>query len=157
MNTEHFEFIVDNMLKGLAKWLRFLGFFSITVENIHNARDYLQQHPSSIFLTSSSDHLGQLENYQGFLVKGKKISDQLQELNREFHIFEKINLFSICSLCNVALEPISIEAVIDKVPEGVRKKVKKFQFCPHCQRVYWQGGHITRLLNKIKRMGIISP
>jgi len=156
MNREHPEFIVDNMLRGLTKWLRFLGFFSIVAENTHIARDYLQQHPCSIFLTSSSNHFQQLKNYHRFLIKGKTISDQLQELNREFHIYEKINLFLICSLCNVALEPIPTEAVIDKVPEGVRKNVKEFQFCPHCQRVYWQGGHITRLMDKIKRMGIIS-
>jgi len=154
MNSHRPEFIADTMLQGLGKWLRFIGFSTVIADNFKMARLLLLANPSLIFITSSSDHLRELGEFTAFMVRKNSIAEQLQEIDNHFHIFQRLNLFTICSLCNIPAQPISREEIRDRIPEAVKNNFENFWICPGCQRIYWQGGHIQRLLEKMQRMGI---
>jgi uncharacterized protein with PIN domain len=151
------EFIADTMLKGLAKWLRFLGFSTAIAENFEAGQQLLKLNSSDIFITASPDHFRQMGEPAAILVKKNKISDQLLEIDAKLHIFTKIKLFSICSICNIPIQSISKEEVVARIPDMVKNNFNNFWICPGCQRIYWQGGHILRLIDKLVRMGIPLP
>lgn len=154
MNSHRPEFIADMMLQGLGKWLRFLGFFTSIPENFEVVQRLLKINPSQIFLTGSLKHFQQITRSIAYLVKKNNIAEQLQEIDDHFHIFQRVNLFAICSLCDIPVQSISREEIRDRIPETVKNNFEKFWICPGCQRIYWQGGHIQRLLGKMQRMGI---
>ena len=154
MNSKRPEFITDTMLQGLGKWLRFLGFLTAVPENFEAAKKLLKDNPSQIFLTSSPNHFQQITNSVTCLIKHNNITEQLREIDERFHIFHNVNLFSICSLCNLPVQSISRDEVTGQIPALVTSSFEKFWKCPSCQRIYWQGGHIQRLLEKMRRMGI---
>jgi len=154
MNSKRPEFITDTMLQGLGKWLRFLGFLTAVPENFEAAKKLLKDSPSQIFLTSSPNHFQQITNSVTCLIKHNNITEQLREIDERFHIFHNVNLFSICSLCNLPVQSISRDEVTGQIPALVTSSFEKFWKCPSCQRIYWQGGHIQRLLQKMQRMGI---
>jgi len=149
-------FITDNMLRGLARWLRFLGFPAKTVRQIEQLKKLQQEQPEAIFLTSSRKHLS-LYSGCSFLIRSDDIQEQLQEINQEFHIFSRMNLLSLCSVCNVPIRPMEKKAVKERIPERVYQQYARFWICPVCGRIYWEGGHIPRLKDKLRRMGIPLP
>ncbi|MEJ2636947.1 MAG: Mut7-C RNAse domain-containing protein [Calditrichia bacterium] len=148
------SFIVDNMLRGLARWLRFLGFPSEIVMSVPEAEKIRDLHPEAIFLTSSYNHLADFAGGKSHAVESGTIKEQLHELESAFGIFGRIDLLSICSVCNVPIEPATKSQVKDRVPEKVWRSFDKFWQCPHCHRIYWKGGHVERLIEKLKRMDI---
>ena len=154
MNSERPKFIADTMLLGLGKWLRFLGFFTTIPENFEAARRILQNNPTQIFVTSSPNHFRQITYSSSCLIKKNHIAEQLREIDDRYHIFQKVKLFSICSRCNLPVQLISRDETLGQIPEAVTGSFEKFWKCPGCQRIYWQGGHIQRLLGKMQRMGI---
>ncbi len=150
------SFLADPMLKGLARWLRFLGFPTKIVPRIEQLPEIRQEQPEAIFLTSSKKHLG-LCSGPSFLIRSHHVPEQLQELDREFQIFSQMDLLSLCSICNVPIRPVEKKAVKEKVPERVYQQFSRFWVCPVCGRIYWEGGHIPRLKDKLRRMGIPLP
>jgi uncharacterized protein with PIN domain len=151
------EFITDTMLKGLAKWLRFLGFSTVIAENFEAGQKLLKINPSHIFITASLNHFRQAGKPKSILVTKNKLSDQLLEIDAQLSIFRKIKLFSICSLCNIPIQSITKEEVTSKIPDKVKDNFNDFWICPGCHRIYWQGGHTLRLIDKLVRMGIPLP
>lgn len=150
-------FIVDNMIRGLVTWLRFLGIPSRAAVTVSEAKKIQSSHPEAIFITSSKRHLRESEIDKTYLVRSNQIADQLHELNRMFDIFDKIELLSLCSICNIPIEFIAKEQIRDRVPEKVWNSFDQFWICPGCKRIYWKGGHVKRLTDKMKRMGLPVP
>ncbi len=148
------SFLVDQMLRGLAKWLRYLGFSSHTVSDMKQAENLSQKFPEAIFLTASITHYHQFPGNSGFLIKSDVVSEQLSALDDAFQIFLKMNILSLCSRCNTPVIPIDKSGIQDQVPPKVWEVHNEFRQCPDCQRIYWHGGHVKRLSQKMKRMGI---
>ncbi|MBN2366767.1 MAG: hypothetical protein JXL67_11420 [Calditrichaeota bacterium] len=147
-------FIVDNMLKGLARWLRFLGFDAHMSENVDEAKNILNSIDHSVFITASPAHKQKIGSTHTILLQSDHIEAQLNELNEIFHIFDYLHILSLCSICNTLLQSIGKEQVKDKVPEKVYHSFRTFYQCPRCNRIYWYGGHVKRLLDKLKRMNV---
>lgn len=148
------KFITDGMLKGLMRWLRFLGFDTIEFtnplkQNVKEA-EYAERH----FLTASPGHFQKWKGDKKILIPFERISDQLNYLNKELKIFEHIEFLSRCSMCNEVIIPVKKDEVIDKIPENVAKNFNQFYQCPDCKRIYWQGGHVKRIINKLSRIGV---
>lgn len=142
------------MIHGLVRWIRFLGFHSILIEDLEHV-GYLKKHYSNVFfITSSKKNLKKIGDYNTILLKKNTIPEQLQELNDSFRIFEQINLLSICSICNVQIEPVNRDEIKNFIPERVWISYQRFWRCPQCRRIYWLGGHVKRLIDKLQRMNV---
>ncbi|GAB4377910.1 MAG: Mut7-C RNAse domain-containing protein [Calditrichia bacterium] len=142
------------MLRGLARWLRFLGYSAQIVMNPAEAKEALQNHRNAVFLTGSRKHFEQLEKFTVLLLKSERIPDQLQKINEFTSLFDRIDLLSLCSLCNTSIEPVKKESLREKVPARVWQTQEQFWMCPSCGKIYWEGGHVRRLKDKLKRMNI---
>lgn len=147
-------FILDNMLHGLARWLRFLGYRSFVIENVHQLDQLFIDHPTAVFITESRKKNQKINPPSSFLMEESKLEDQLAILNSQFKIFENIELLSLCSLCNTAIAPVEKGTIKDKVPPAIWSSHHCFWICSKCQRIYWKGGHTKRLIDKLRRLNV---
>ena len=145
------------MLLGLARWLRFLGFQTWNFQDIQDLKELLRKDPNIIYLTCSKTNIQQLNPTNYYLITEDMIERQLHKIDDQFGIFQSINLLSLCTICNSAVEEVDKKEVGKKVPSNVSTNFDKFWKCPDCQQIYWDGGHIRRLKNKLVRMKIPLP
>ncbi len=150
------NFILDEMLKGLVRWLRFLGFHACTLTDWEKMGSNPSPEANYIFVTGSEKNLSKYKDLslQSVLLKSDNISDQLAELNERHNIFDQMEPLTICSECNVKIETVSKESVKSQIPDQIFKYHDHFWHCPNCKRIYWEGGHIKRLKDKLIRMGV---
>jgi uncharacterized protein with PIN domain len=142
------KFFLEGSLKGLSKWLRFMGYQTEICEN-RITKEEVFLHKDKIFLITSPETAEMLEKagVKYVLLPREGIENQL------FFIFHKLGLkpelkLDICTVCGARLIPIQKEKVKDKVPPRVFELYENFNFCPGCQRIYWEGDHIKRLKKK---------
>ncbi len=87
------------------------------------------------------------------------LSDELEEQIREVAAVLPLRLvdpLSRCSVCNAVLEAVSPEEVHDLVPMGVHSRHQEFWRCPGCGRVYWQGSHWDKMVERLNRLHLPS-
>ena len=84
-------------------------------------------------------------------------SDVLEEQIREVASRLSLRLvepLSRCSLCNERLVQVPVDAVDGLVPEGVRSRHHEFWTCPSCRRVYWQGSHWDKMVERLDHLDL---
>ena len=77
---------------------------------------------------------------------------QLGEVVRALQLENLLDPFTRCRECNVPLEEVAREAILDRVPEKVRDLYQRFKHCPGCDRVYWEGSHFARMKGVLARL-----
>ncbi|RMG60980.1 MAG: hypothetical protein D6715_14465 [Calditrichaeota bacterium] len=154
------KFLLDGMLRGLARWLRFLGWDAQILQRweADEIRRWYQREPDRVFVSRSRAHVEAWPGQFKVLLSSDDVAEQLQQLNERFSLVQPDLFLSRCSRCNQPLVAVRPEAVRGKVPERVFERFREFYLCPGCQRIYWEGGHVERLIKKLQRMGLFfSP
>lgn len=146
------DFFVDEMIVGLARWLRILGFDTIGIHSYK--KEEMNNLLTSRYFITASKALSGMERSKKIFIRFDSISEQLNYLDNKLDIFKKIKFLSRCLLCNSKILPIKKSEIIDDVAERVIKNFDNFYHCPKCNKIYWQGGHVKRLSEKLKRMGV---
>lgn len=141
------KFICDEMLKGLGRWLRIAG-YDVRTE-IDGAPDrYLIQQAlaENCILLTRDRRLLQIRNARDvvILLEGNDIESQADEISRKLGVNWLKNPFSRCPLCNT---PLVGTALTGDLPPDVEQAF----FCPTCGKYYWQGGHVERMQQRLRR------
>ena len=122
-------FLVDLMLLRLGRWLRLLG-QDVANPETDSDRALLGQakREKRILITRDKRLFSSCSaaGVEGILIRSSRISEQILEM-AEKGIALKIDP-QRCTLCNNPL----------KEAEG---REGEMWICPHCQRLYWRGGH----------------
>ena len=138
----------DDQLGKLARWLRIIGqdvFYKNRLEDselidvaVRESRFILTRdlRLSKILEDRSIPHHIVLENYP---------AHQLKEVVAKFSDRIKIRVFSRCTECNLVLEPVDKEKVMDRIPPFVLKTQTRFRQCPGCKKVFWAATHRTHV------------
>jgi hypothetical protein len=103
-------------------------------------------------LTRDKAMLRRREVERGYFVRAVESEAQLAEVVRALQLEGLVTPFVRCRECNVVLEEVAKEAVIDRLPEKVREFYERFKRCPGCDRVYWQGTHFARMQGVLSRL-----
>ena len=146
------KLLCDHMLGSLARWLRFMGYDTAYPppgpdrELVDRAR-----REDRILLTRDKE--------LGARVPGavQVRSDDLEAQIREVAAVLRLRLvdpLSRCSLCNEILSPVPVDDVKSFVPEGVRSRHHEFWRCPSCKRVYWQGSHWDKMVERLNHLDL---
>ena len=136
---------VDRSLGKLAKWLRILGFDTLYESDVSGRRFYEQLRPERILLTRIEKNLATFTGRRVILITSDQPMSQLQQVVNETGMTENdVRLFSRCLRCNAPTEPIAKEDVYGMVPDYTWEIHEKFQFCRHCEQIYWKGSHWRR-------------
>ena len=144
------KFICDEMLKGLARWLRAAGYDTEIANDGEPDRKLIERARSSgrLLLTRDSK-LMEFRNAADTvrLLQCKGIDDCARTLKSVTSINWLYRPFSRCLLCNTTLINIKTDLNVS-VPDDVRDS-PLFQ-CTDCKRIYWSGGHVTRMRKQLE-------
>lgn len=140
------KLLCDEMLKGLARWLRTAGYDVVTEPDGCEDRQLVQRAlaESRILLTRDRflinlRHAGNVT----ILVESNGLEACAREITYKLGVDWLLNPFTRCSLCNTVLVE---EADARHVPPDITQVYR----CPHCSKYYWQGGHVKRMRHKLE-------
>ncbi len=150
-------FLVDSMLGGVARKLRFFGFDTIYVVNSpDNEIISFGINHDRFILTCDKDMYKRIvkARAQGTLLKG---SDDLEDISNTFLSYGTLlglcmDVNSRCSVCNGLLAEKSHAEIAEKINVKIKNRQKQFFQCKRCYKIYWEGSHYIRLMELAKRI-----
>jgi len=147
------RFLLDNHLGRLAAYLRMLGFDCLYQTDYDDAEiaDILQG-DERILLSRDRRLLMRKVVTYGYCLRSLDSLEQLTEVIQRFELKDRITPFHRCVRCNHPLEPVSKEAVLDRLESLTRQYFDEFHICPACRQIYWKGSHYERMLKLIEQV-----
>jgi len=79
----------------------------------------------------------------------KLLDEQSREIVKKFDLGKLIRPFFRCGLCNGKILTVEKELIIQYLLPETKKHFNKFFRCSNCGKIYWEGSHHKKLLNKI--------
>jgi uncharacterized protein with PIN domain len=147
------------MLGSVARKLRIFGFDTLYIKDIHDD-DVLKigiTH-NRVILTCDKQLFKRMikTGAHGALLQGYDDFEDIVHALAKYGIsslsFDTLN--SRCSTCNGLLtkkKPIDVKKY---VPHNVTKWHKEFFICVDCDKIYWEGSHLTRIRALARKMDI---
>lgn len=138
------RFLCDRMLLRLARWLRAAGYDTTVAGAGDRDRDILADAVREGRLLVTCDRGLARHRYADgtvVVISGDGLSAQTASLQHQVAIDWQHAPLSRCLVCNETLRPAEAAAGAT-VPAGVYGPVRT---CPTCRRLYWAGGHETRI------------
>ena len=146
------RFVADGHLGKLARQLRMAGFDSLCDTGWDDDRIVqIAAVQRRTILTRDKAMLRRGDVERGYFVRNVESEAQLAEVLARFQLERVVRPFSRCRECNVQLEDVDREEVLDLLPEKVRELYHRFKRCPGCRRVYWEGSHFARMRAVLER------
>jgi len=147
------RFLLDNHLGRLAAYLRMLGFDSLYKNDYEDAElANILQGDERILLSRDRRLLMRRVVLHGYCLRSLDSLEQLSEVLQRFALTKSINPFHRCVRCNHSLEPVSKEAVLDRLEPLTKQYFDEFHICPVCKQIYWKGSHYERMQELIDKM-----
>ncbi|MBW4493850.1 MAG: Mut7-C ubiquitin/RNAse domain-containing protein [Oscillatoria princeps RMCB-10] len=140
------RFVLDVHLGKLANHLRMLGFDTL-YRNDYPDEELAEISSSEgrILLTRDTGLLKRSIVTHGYYVRETNPRRQLIEVLRRFDLLGSIIPFCRCVRCNVLLEAVPKEAIIDRLPPQSGDLYDEFSRCPSCEQIFWKGTHYERM------------
>ncbi|MCX6691707.1 MAG: DUF5615 family PIN-like protein [Methanoregula sp.] len=154
--TGRTRFVADRMLGTLCRYLRFMGYDIISANSLspgNSSEDTLLiriAHDEGRVLLTRDRDLASRAGPAGILITSDDVIGQVTQLRDAARIDPEIRM-TRCSLCNTPLReasPVEI-AHADYAPKD--NTGFAFFFCPHCDKLYWNGSHGKNLTDRISR------
>lgn len=140
------RFVLDVHLGRLAAYLRLLGFDTLYTPDCDDATlAALSREERRTLLTRDRGLLKRRQVTHGYCVRTTNPREQVREVLRRFDLYRLIAPFSRCIRCNGLLQPVSKQAIADRLPPHVRDNQQDFRICTACGQVYWRGSHYDRM------------
>lgn len=153
----HLTFVADGHLGKLARYMRLLGFDTLFDQSLdtHGLIETAVKE-GRVFLTRSRRLLTDGRLIRTILVPGEDLKTQLTSVIQRLDLYEDMQAFSRCMICNARVKRVSKESVAHRLPPKVRLKQKTYFLCPSCNRIYWKGTHFKRMLRFVRQFGARS-
>lgn len=156
------KFVTDGMLGRLTRWLRLAGQDVVCVNDYQldpkEEDEFLllkAKKSSRILITRDTDlHRRALrEGLESVLLTEKgDIPSQMLSVSESVGEDIEVNIGdSRCPVCNGELESIEKPLIEGDVPGMVLKNHDKFWRCEGCGKIYWSGGHWSKMRETVDR------
>lgn len=147
------HFILDVHLGRLNAYLRMLGFDCL----FHSDYDDTQlaeiaARENRILLTRDRRLLMRKSVAVGYCLRSLDSLEQVTEVVQRFDLAHRTVPFHRCLRCNHILEPVSKEAVLDRLEPLTRKYFDEFHICPACGQIYWKGSHYDKMEEIVEKI-----
>jgi len=145
------RFLCDEMLRGLGRWLRAAGYDTVFAGGGLPDRALAARcaEEDRVLLTKDR-HLAATVTGTApvVLLPGGGIDEAARALRVALDIDWRYAPFTRCIVDNRPLEaaPPYLET---RVPEGSRAAGGPLRVCPECGRLYWPGGHVRRMRQRL--------
>lgn len=152
------RFLVDAMLGKLARWLVLLGYDAEFAGG--TGRPDLElleeaQKEGRVFVTRDRG-IPAVAGVRKVVIQHAVLEDQVRQLAAELPLKpDPARLFTRCADCNAPLDTLTRAEALPLVPPKVRTLDTPFRRCPSCRRLFWNGTHTERILEKLKALGLL--
>jgi uncharacterized protein len=147
-------FVADVHLGKLARLLRLLGIDTLYSNNYTNEILPRIASGEGRVLLSRNPAFARLAQLDVLIIKSEVSEEQLLEVDKEFGIIGAALPFSRCLTCNGELHEVAKTTVQSQLPANSALYYHAFWRCSHCQKIYWKGAHHSRMLARLKKLGI---
>lgn len=163
MTERREKFIVDQMHRRLAHWLRILGYDTVFNPNFVDQDFITIAKEEGRMLITRDQALAARAKRLGIKVitgiKGKSIEKRLVKLAKKTSISLRIPKDELlrCTKCNSKIQLIKQEKIADRLMPGTKEHYNKFWICTNeeCSQIFWKGSHwdqIKTSLEKCRKM-----
>jgi len=140
------QFIVDNNVGKLAKWLRIMGYDALLFKEEDDGKMVkVALSQNRVILTKDTQimrrRLVTTGRLKAILIKDDEPKAQLRQIADTLCLDYQFRPFSICLECNQSLVERNKDEVRDLVPSHVFETQSLYMECPSCHRIYWRGTH----------------
>jgi uncharacterized protein with PIN domain len=150
------KFIADRMLGTLTRYLRFMGYDTLSANSLEpgDTREDTAllriAREEGRFLLTRDRELARRGGDQAVFLGSEDVMAQIRTLSSLGLVTQGI-VMDRCSLCNTRLRPATAAEVeeAEYAPRG--KGGLEFFLCPSCRRVYWMGSHGRNLRESLTR------
>lgn len=151
------KFIADNNVGKLARWLRMMGYDTLSFEDRDDSKLIeIALNEGRVILTRDTQIVkrrlvanGRLKT---ILVKEDNPEAQLRQVAAALSLNSYFRPFSLCLECNQPLVPRSKADVRDLVPPYVFQTQNQYTECPTCHRIYWRGTHWQAMVRHLEEL-----
>ena len=147
------RFLCDEMLAQLGRWLRAAGYDTVIARDRTNDRALVARAIADRRVLLTRDRkLCEIRDACDcvVLLPEGNIADLVAEVSKRFSVDWLARPFSRCLVCNTELRPAPPLAR-ERLPAGVREQGDAINHCRQCDRLYWPGGHVRRMTDKLAR------
>jgi uncharacterized protein len=143
-------FILDVHLGKLAKYLRMLGFDTL-YRNDYEDQEIIDISVSEkrIILTRDIGILKNSKITHGYWIRSQQPGEQVKEVIQRFDLSKSIKPLSRCIECNGRIAEVEKEEIMDQLKPKTILFFHEFYQCTSCGKVYWEGSHFSKMINKI--------
>jgi uncharacterized protein with PIN domain len=150
------KFIADRMLGTLTRYLRFMGYDTLSANSLEpgdtredTALLGIARAEGRILLTRDRE-LARRGGDRAVLLESEEVMAQIRTLSSLGFITPEL-VMDRCSLCNLRLRPATEAEVgsAEYVPD--ERESLEFFLCPGCRRLYWMGSHGRNLRATLKK------
>lgn len=145
-NQPPHRFELDVHLGTLAKSMRMLGldtYYETDLTDAAIARIAAEE--ERVVLTRDVGLLKQKSITWGYWLRSQHTEKQLEEVIRRYSLQSSFRPFARCLACNVPVQQVSKEEVLEQLPPKTKLYFEEFYRCPSCSRVYWKGSHYDHM------------
>ena len=140
------QFIVDNNVGKMAKWLRIMGYDALLFKEEDDGKMVkVALSQNRVILTKDTQimrrRLVTSGRLKAILIKDDEPKAQLRQIADTLCLDYQFRPFSICLECNQSLVERNKDEVRDLVPSHVFETQSLYMECPSCHRIYWRGTH----------------
>jgi len=146
------RFIVDVNVGRLARYLRMAGLDTLYDPSWDERRILREiQKNRCLLLTRNLDLLKRNQVEFGRYIRATTPEEQLREILELFGGTAAPNPLSRCLECNTLLQPVRKEDILHRLEPLTIEYFSLFSLCPHCDKIYWHGTHVDRMLQSLHR------
>lgn len=146
------KFVADCHLGKLAKYLRIMGIDTLFFTHIEDDKLIIIANNENRIILTRDRELSERKNAPALFLEPTDTKAQLKALIDSYDLKEHPAPFSRCIVCNTQLQVIEKEQIIDRLPEKVKKYFDYFEYCPTCDRIYWQGDHYRHMMEFLEEV-----
>jgi len=143
--------LCDEMLRRLGRWLRAAGYDTVIAEDALSDRLLVDRAATEDRVLLTKDrHLAAVAagGVRVVLLAGDRTDDNAQALTVALGIDWQHAPFTRCLVDNTPLEPAPAGSA-SRVPMTSRTAGGPLRICPACGRLYWPGGHVRRMQQRL--------
>lgn len=152
-NPPPHRFVLDVHLGTLAKSMRMLGLDThYQTDLTDTAITRIAAEEERVVLTRDIGLLKQRSITWGYWLRSQHTEEQLEEVIRRYSLQPSFRPFARCLACNVPVQQVRKEEVLEQLPPKTKLYFEEFYRCPSCSRVYWKGSHYERMQEFVTRI-----
>lgn len=146
------KFLCDEMVGGLARWLRAAGYDTALPAPAESDRNLVERAAAqgrTILTRDGAMAERRLAAGRLFALDGDRVGDWAAQMTQALAIDWLAAPFSRCLLCNQPLAPHPLGTAA--LPERLRDLDGPVMRCACCDKTYWRGGHVRRMEHRLRR------